>query len=516
MSVFEFEGWLCDPKSLTIKSKDVTIKLELKVMTVLQILATKAPNVVSRDELMAVAWPGVIVGDGAIYRVIALLRRALNDRERPHRYIESIPRVGYRFMLNVKIHSNETPQLSPKEQQRKPSLTIAVKGRNNHPGLDESIIMIERHISWRCPTFSIKRPKAINQVDYQVEISLRKNEKEIELQWQIFSKEDNELVYSGLHNETRISPEPLPPRVAELVAESITRESLLHRRKQLGHSTNPKHFVYWDLINFGERFVSMRPEQIDLRRKFLNYATASAPDIAVGHAALGKLLSWEVINGVAGNAKQQVNQAIECAAKAIDLAPSDPYVTSSCGLINGRIGKRSLGIKLCRQTLLTAPSAQAKDALAMALCFAGQPDEAIELYLQIFASMPAGQIFHFGKLVLPLVQSGQIDRALEYAELCTIYIPGDFFSWLLRCNISAQLGNVEGAKADLLQAKKLMPSLNLLNLISNMERNYGHTKSQKEVLTAGYKRLLEEEEEEASLTDSAKPYLMHQEQLRPH
>jgi hypothetical protein len=63
-----------------------------------------------------------------------------------------------------------------------------------------------------------------------------------------------------------------------------------------------------------------------------------------------------------------------------------------------------------------------------------------------------------------------------------------------------------------------MPSLNLLNLISNMERNYGHTKSQKEVLTAGYKRLLEEEEEEeeASLTDSAKPYLMHQEQLRPH
>jgi len=55
MNAFEFGEWQCDPKSLTIKSKDVVVKLELKVMTVLQILAAKAPNVVSQDDL-SLAW----------------------------------------------------------------------------------------------------------------------------------------------------------------------------------------------------------------------------------------------------------------------------------------------------------------------------------------------------------------------------------------------------------------------------------------------------------------------------
>jgi|TARA_B110000971_G_scaffold219995_1_gene262434 DNA-binding winged helix-turn-helix (wHTH) protein/tetratricopeptide (TPR) repeat protein len=514
MNAFEFGEWKCDPKSLTIKSKGAVVKLELKVMTVLQILAAKAPNVVSQDELMTAAWPGVIVSDGAIYRVIALLRRAMNDRKKPHKYIESIPRVGYRLKHKINIEKDKVPQLSPKERQRRISLTIATKGKNNHPCLEESITMIERHVSWNSPTFSIQRRRAVEQSDYQVEISLSKNEKDIELQWQIFCKEENELVYSGLHNETRLSSEPLPPRVAELVAESISKQSLRHRHKEIGDTSDLRYLNYWDLINFGERFVSMHTEQIELRRKSLNYVVKMAPAIAVGHSALGKLLSWEVINGVAKNTKQNINLAIECAARAIDIDPNAPYVTSSCGLINSRMGKHNLGIELCRQTLSTAPSAHAKDALAMSLSFAGKPDEAIDLYLQVFASMPAGQIFHFGKLVLPLVQSGQIERALEYADLGTIYLPGDFFSWLLRCNVSAQLGNLDGAKADLIQAQKLMPSLNLLNIISNIERNYGRTESQKRCLTSGYKRLLNDNS--GKYTDPEKPYLTHQEQLRTH
>ncbi len=514
MNAFEFGEWQCDPKSLTIKSKDVVVKLELKVMTALQILAAKAPNVVSQDELMTSAWPGVIVSDGAIYRVIALLRRALNDRVKPHKYIESIPRVGYRLMLKANIHKEEVPLLSPKEHQRRSSLTLAVKGKHNHLGLDDSITMIERHIGWRFPSFSIRRPSAKAKGDFHVEVSLSKNEQTIELQWQILCKENDEVIYSGTHNQTRQSREALSPSVAELVAESITKQALLHRGKQMSGVTDPRQLNYWDLINFGERFVSMLAEQIDLRREFLKYAVATAPSNAVGHAALGKLLSWEVINGVAANAKSNVHLAIECAAKAIDIDPNSPYVTSSCGLINSRMGKHALGIELCRQTLSAAPSAQAKDALAMSLSFAGQPEEAIELYLQVLASTPSGQIFNHGKIVVPALQSGQLERAREYVDLAIAYFPGDYFAWLLRCNISAQLGNLDGAKEDLLQARKLLPTLNLENLIASIERNYGRTENQRQYLTSGYLRLLQDSG--TLIADSTKPYLKHSEQLRPH
>ena len=514
MNAFEFGEWKCDPKSLTIKSKGAVVKLELKVMTVLQILAAKAPNVVSQDELMTAAWPGVIVSDGAIYRVIALLRRAMNDRKKPHKYIESIPRVGYRLKHKINIEKDKVPQLSPKERQRRISLTIATKGKNNHPGLEESITMIERHVSWNSPTFSIQRRRAVEQSDYQVEISLSKNEKDIELQWQIFCKEENELVYSGLHNETRLSSEPLPPRVAELVAESISKQSLRHRHKEIGDTSDLRYLNYWDLINFGERFVSMHTEQIELRRKSLNYVVKMAPTIAVGHSALGKLLSWEVINGVAKNTKQNINLAIECAARAIDIDPNSPYVTSSCGLINSRMGKYDLGIELCRQTLSTAPSAHAKDALAMSLSFAGKPDEAIDLYLQVFASTPTGQVFNHGKMVVPALQSGQLELAREYVDLAVAYFPGDYFAWLLRCNISAQLGNLDGAKEDLFQATKLLPTLNLKSLITNIARSYGRTKIQRQYLTSGYQRLLQASE--TTITNSSKAYPKHPEQLRPH
>jgi|GEM_PF-1524909 len=514
MNAFEFGEWQCDPKSLTIKSKDVVVKLELKVMTVLQILAAKAPNVVSQDELMTSAWPGVIVSDGAIYRVIALLRRALNDRVKPHKYIESIPRVGYRLMLKANIHKDEVPQLSPKAQIRRTSLTIIAKGKNNHSGLDESITMIERHISWRCPIFSIHRSSTKTKGDFHVEISLSKNEQTIELQWQILSKENDEVVYSGAHLETRISKEPLPPRVAELVAESITRKTLLHRRKQIGEIIEVNSLTYWDLILLGDRFVSMLPTKIALKRDVLKRAITIAPDIAVAHAALGKLLSWEVINGVATNTRKNINLAIEYAAKAIDIDPDAPYVTSSCGLINSRIGRYKLGIELCRKTLPTAPSAQAKDALAMSLSFAGEPEEALELYLQVFASTPAGQVFNHGKMVVPALQSGQIEQALEYVDLAIAYFPGDYFAWLLRCNISAQLGNLDGAKADLLQAQKLLPTLNLESLITSIERNYGRTEKQRQYLTSGYLRLLQNNQ--TTITDVAKPYPKHQDQMRPH
>ena len=49
-----------------------------------------------------------------------------------------------------------------------------------------------------------------------------------------------------------LTQEPLPTRVAEMVAESITRESLRHRIKQIGENYNPKSLRYWDLINLGD------------------------------------------------------------------------------------------------------------------------------------------------------------------------------------------------------------------------------------------------------------------------
>jgi adenylate cyclase len=74
-------------------------RIEPKAMDVLVCLAGAAPEVVSSATLLEQVWPGVVVGDNVLHQAVAHLRRALGDIARSPRYIENIPRRGYRLLL---------------------------------------------------------------------------------------------------------------------------------------------------------------------------------------------------------------------------------------------------------------------------------------------------------------------------------------------------------------------------------------------------------------------------------
>jgi TolB-like protein len=70
-------------------------------MDVLVVLAETSPDVVSSDQLLDLVWPGVVVGDNVVHRAVTQLRKALGDQARAPRYIEHIPRRGYRLLVEV-------------------------------------------------------------------------------------------------------------------------------------------------------------------------------------------------------------------------------------------------------------------------------------------------------------------------------------------------------------------------------------------------------------------------------
>ena len=53
----------------------------------------RAGQVVSKDELMDLVWPDVVVGEGSLTQAIADVRRALGDTE--HRLVRNVARRGY-------------------------------------------------------------------------------------------------------------------------------------------------------------------------------------------------------------------------------------------------------------------------------------------------------------------------------------------------------------------------------------------------------------------------------------
>ena len=69
--------------------------LRRQALDVLLVLARRAGQVVSKDELMRLVWPDVVVGEGSLTQAIADVRRALGDAE--HRLVRNVARRGYRL-----------------------------------------------------------------------------------------------------------------------------------------------------------------------------------------------------------------------------------------------------------------------------------------------------------------------------------------------------------------------------------------------------------------------------------
>jgi eukaryotic-like serine/threonine-protein kinase len=97
------------PAAREVEGAAGTATLEPRVMQVLVVLASHPRSVVARDELIARCWAGRVVGDDAIHRCIARLRRLADSHG--GFVVETVPKVGYRLI------PAETPQTSIRAEQ---------------------------------------------------------------------------------------------------------------------------------------------------------------------------------------------------------------------------------------------------------------------------------------------------------------------------------------------------------------------------------------------------------------
>src|SRR5919201_4736032 len=77
------------------------IRLTNKALAVLCSLVERSGQLVTKDELFAAVWPGVVVSDSALVACIGELRRALGDERRTPQFIETVHGRGYRFIASI-------------------------------------------------------------------------------------------------------------------------------------------------------------------------------------------------------------------------------------------------------------------------------------------------------------------------------------------------------------------------------------------------------------------------------
>src|SRR5215471_10868697 len=124
--LYEFESFVLDARSQILLNGGATVRLTPRAFQTLLVLVRNASQVVDKEQLLKEVWPDVFVEEGSLSRNIYELRKALGDDPAEPRYIETIPKRGYRFVAAVKVLPDQTESVVP-------------------PAIDGDATIIEKH-----------------------------------------------------------------------------------------------------------------------------------------------------------------------------------------------------------------------------------------------------------------------------------------------------------------------------------------------------------------------------------
>jgi DNA-binding winged helix-turn-helix (wHTH) protein len=98
---FRFEGFELDPGNRRLSRDGAPVELNARYLDALVLLAGEQGRLVSKDRFLAEVWRGIPVTDEALTQCIKTLRRQLGDDAANPRFIETVPKHGYRFLASV-------------------------------------------------------------------------------------------------------------------------------------------------------------------------------------------------------------------------------------------------------------------------------------------------------------------------------------------------------------------------------------------------------------------------------
>src|SRR5512135_3559666 len=108
-----FEGFCLDLATEQLLCGDEVVALTPKAFTVLRRLVEDSGQLVTKAELLRAGWAKTHVSDGVLKVSILEIRRALGDDPAAPRFIETVPRRGYRFIAPLTRPARITAAAAP-------------------------------------------------------------------------------------------------------------------------------------------------------------------------------------------------------------------------------------------------------------------------------------------------------------------------------------------------------------------------------------------------------------------
>lgn len=98
---YRFKSFRLDTAERQLFNNGTPISLTPKAFDVLTLLVTRAAHLVEKEEMMREVWADSFVEEANLPRIIHTLRKALEEDENGNKFIETVPKKGYRFVAEL-------------------------------------------------------------------------------------------------------------------------------------------------------------------------------------------------------------------------------------------------------------------------------------------------------------------------------------------------------------------------------------------------------------------------------
>lgn len=450
------------PSSCEISAAGQTVSVEPRVMQVLVALAQRQGETVTRDDLIALCWRGVVVGEDAIQRCVGRLRKAADTIGGFE--IQTLNRVGYRLrQISAAVEKADTAD-SPDAgvQDRRPTIIVVnmqVFGAEHDAQTFAQILAqdlsaalsLNRDLHVLAAHTTVSRVDAAKEwsasaagLKYIAQGSLRRLGEHYRLGLQLLEAASVRVLWAHRVDLAEIIS-PSDDLVIDLAGRMSTE---VMRREADRVLRSASELTAWEAVvraNTAYQRISLDslPFAISESRR----AVELDPDYAAAHAALanGLAASYEV--GGARDPALATEAQFHC-DRAMALDSNDPAVMVWVANALSMTTRPPKGLELAKQAAELAPTNPiAHLYLARQYLYLGQHEEALAClseHERVAPLFPWQYFIAFNK-GLAHFMAGRADNAVSEIDKAALLNPGYPYTWLAKVILASVLGRSDEA-----------------------------------------------------------------------
>jgi len=453
--IYQFGPFSLDSSSRVLLRGDDAVPIAPKVLETLLILVRNSGNIIEKDKLHKELWDGVEMDENNLAQHISLLRKTLGDncdQTNKYKYVETVPRRGYRFVGAVQEPFRSIAIL--------PFKSLPLDKDDEILGLGLADVLITKlaavkRISVR-PTSSVMKYNNLHQdslsagrelrVDSVLEGKFHRVGDRIRATVQLLRVRDGEQLWSGIFDENFTNIFAVEDSISNQVMQALMIKLSGDDKKKLAkqHTTNSEaHQLYLK----GRYYLTKRSAEGVLKGVEC-FRKAIELDAGFDLAYSGLADCYALSSSYAGRPPSECYPKAKIAAlKALQLNDELAEAHASLGLIalDYEWQWDAAEKNLTRAIELNPNLLDARQWYAMLLLSLGRKQEALWQMKQAHEIDPVSIVVN-GNLALLYYFMNDFDQALEEIEK-TIELEANFvLAHLIKGQITAKRGNLQEAE----------------------------------------------------------------------